>query len=119
MSGQIFATYAYLTSEAVPRVLPIRLGTDIAALSGGGSTQALTGEERVKAPGSSRKSYGIHARYYTMARRVGAAGGYGASTVRVKVAVGAPGQMPKIGDILNYQAKTDWIVVSLTPELIK
>jgi len=114
-----FTVVNYKTSELIPRVLPLRMSLDLSALGGGGSVSDLTGSERVHAPGRSRKAYGIHARYYTIARRVGAPGDYNASTVRVKVVATSDGQMLKVGTIVTYKTRTDWQVVSNTPELIK
>lgn len=122
MSQGEFGTYAYVTSELVPRILPIRLQPETIAVSGGGSSSPTTGTQRVTAPGKSRKAYGIHARYVTIARKIGTGvGPYTGGTVTAKIAVGTPGQMAglPIGQTVSYGGLTDWLVVSQTPEIIK
>lgn len=119
MASFQFDTYSYVTSETTPRVMPIRMNVDLAVVIGNLKTPVTTTPERVHSSGNSRKKYGVHARYFTMARKIGVAGGYTGGTTRVKVAVCAPTAMPKVGDVLAYGGKVDWVVVSVTPELIK
>lgn len=122
MSQGSFVTVPYLTSETVPRVLPIRVQPESIAVTGGGAVGPINGTQKVIAPGRSRKRYGIHARHIVIARKVGTnAGPYTGSTVQAKLVVGSPGQMAgfPVGTVVTYAGNSDWEVVSQVPELIR
>jgi hypothetical protein len=122
MSSGSFVTVPYLTSESTPRVLPLRCQPESIAPTGGGAVGPITGTQLVKAPGSSRKSYGIHCRHIVIARKIGtAAGPYTGASVFAKLPVGSPGQMAgfPVGFVLTYAGQADWQVVSQVPEKIR
>lgn len=122
MSQGVFQLASYTTSEVVPRVLPIRLQPETIAVSPTGATEALTGSQKVRAPGKSRKSYGVHCRYMTLSRKTGAPDGpYTGGSVSVKIAILTEAGFVAfpVGTVVEYAGQNDWVVASQTPELIR
>lgn len=122
MSQGSFTLAKYQTSEAAPRILPIRVQPETLLEDNAEAAGGLTGSQRVKAPGSSRSSYGIHCRYMTLARKVGTLDGpFTSATIPAKIALmteAAVASYP-VGATVVYGGQSDWIVVSHTPELIR
>lgn len=123
MSQGRFGTFRYLTSEPTPRVLPIRLQPEsVVAPNAEAAGTISPGSQRVKAPGSSRRSYGIHSRYITLTRNVGTeAGPYTGGSVSVKIPILDPASVISfpIGAAATYGGYSDWEVASYTPEFIR
>lgn len=122
MTTGAFSTVPYLTSETAPRVLPLLVHAATVLPTGGGAVGPITGTQRVHAPGKSRKSYGIHARYVVVSRKIGTGvGPYTGASVTAKLAVGSLAQFGAlpVNTVVTYAGQTDWVVVRQVPELIR
>lgn len=123
MSQGSFVIAKYKTSEATPRILPIKQQPETEE---GDNVQPegefSVGGSYVHAPGKSRKAYGIHCRYITLSRKVGTATGpYTGASVSVKVPVLDPARLAAnaVGSAVTYRGIAGWVVVSYTPEKIR
>ena len=123
MSQGAFTLLRYKTSEVPARVLIIKAQPETTSDDNTEATGTLSPNGgRVRAPGRSRKAYGIHARYVTLSRKVGAPDGpYTGGSVTVKIPILDPANVSKYpaGGVTTYRTIADWVVVGVTPELIR
>ena len=118
-----FAVISYLTDETTPRHLALKVRSAVSVVGGGGASVPIdAGAQYAYAPGKSKRSYGIHARYIVISRSIGTDGGpFTTSTVSAKIAIGTPGQMTgfPVGFVVTYAGKSDWTVVRQVQEVRK
>ena len=123
MSSGAFQTFKYqLSAENGGGIHPIRLQPESVFGDNAEPAGGTTSNQRVRSAGSSRRSYGIHCRYMTIARPVGtAAGPYTGSSVTAKIPLLTPGAVTQfpVGSTVVYAGQTDWLVVSHTSETVK
>jgi hypothetical protein len=110
-----FGIFKYETDEG--ETYPIRLQPETVFAENPEGTGSL-GDGFVRARGSKRK-YGRHARYLTLARTVGSAD-YGSAKTYARLPVLLPSAFIDfaVGTELSYQG-VEWEIVSKTPESLR